>query len=132
MEQKYLNGRIHELPYKPEGITVLVNITGISKEDLTDALLWKGIFLNLVEVLGLNPFPETFTVKRFRDSDNEVCGITFCMVLSESHIAGHTWGECEYMRLELSSCKPINAEVIKTYLIKRFKESQVEYRTVDW
>ncbi len=118
--------------YKPEGVTVLINMNGLTRQQLIDARIWKKAASELTTAVGLQPFIDTFSVKKFLSLDGDTTGITFSIVLAESHLCGHTWGEHGYMRLELSSCKKIATETISQYLAVAFPKAYHDIRQVAW
>jgi len=118
--------------FKPRGVTILINMNGLTLSQLTDVVFWKDVIMSLTRFAGLTPHTETFVFKRFKDAANEVCGITFSTILSESHIQGHTWGESNYLRLELSSCKYVSPDSIREWLESKFPDTYVDCMAVAW
>lgn len=60
-------------------------------------------------------------------------GYTAVLLLSESHVAVHTWPEDKYLVLELLSCKPISQQqidLVEQYLQSVFANATISTRTM--
>ena len=58
-------------------------------------------------------------------------GITGFAVVSESHIAVHTWPEYRYVGVDIFSCKPINLDTVLNTLNGRIPGAVYDYRFFD-
>jgi S-adenosylmethionine/arginine decarboxylase-like enzyme len=105
---------------------------GFDLMDLTNVSLWKCIAQDLTEYVSLTPDMDTFVAKVFSTETLNPSGITFSLILSESHFCGHSWGEDGYMRLELSSCKPVYVASIYSYLSRLFPLVEIDIRPIAW
>ena len=117
---------------RPNGVTVLINMKGFDLQDLTSVSLWKCIAVDLTEYVSLTPDMSTFAYKIFGTEILNPSGITFSLILSESHLCGHSWGEDGYMRLELSSCKPVCLASIYSYLARLFPKVEIDMKGIPW
>ena len=117
---------------KPKGVTVLINMSGLTLYQLVDIMLWKEIAMGLSEFVGLTAIKDSFMLKVFSTKEHNPSGLTFSLVLAESHLCGHSWGETGYIRLELSSCKQVMLHQIRHFLKGYFPESNIEMKEVAW
>jgi len=83
--------------------------------------------------MGLNPVRDTIVVASFPipEAPSQV-GITGTIVLTESHLACHTWPEEEYIRVELSSCAPVDPKQFEAILRSFFVPYQLEVAHYSW
>ena len=117
---------------KPNGITILANISGLSADVLTDSYLWKKVSEQLARYVNLTPVEDGWITKKFSTEQMNPSGITFALILAESHLCGHTWGEFGYMRLELSSCKKVGIKRVKDFIKYHFPDAEVEIKAKKW
>lgn len=54
-------------------------------------------------------------------------GITFIAILSESHIAVHTWPEYKTLHIDLVSCKNLKKEDVEAYTKSKLNIEYFEY-----
>lgn len=57
-------------------------------------------------------------------------GVTGFILLEESHISIHTWPEHQFAAIDLFSCKPIEASLLKPYLMEYFKASDIQFSSL--
>lgn len=88
---------------------------------------------NCVLGMGLNPIRDSTTIKSFPipDAQNEY-GVTGIIILTESHLAFHSWPEHGYLRVELSSCAPVDQERFEEILKAFFVPYRLEIGYHPW
>ncbi len=57
-------------------------------------------------------------------------GITFIAILSESHLAIHTWPEYKTIHVDLVSCKDLKKADVEAYIKLNLKSTAIEFMTV--
>ena len=120
-----------------KGQTLLLNLYHPPEEVLTEDSVVKLFLRRLVEAAGMTPLEHTWSVEHFPvpvgGEFKGGYGLSANLILVESHIYIHTWPECRYARIELSSCKPIDADsVLRTVEAFCGKSSKVEHQLIDW
>jgi S-adenosylmethionine/arginine decarboxylase-like enzyme len=54
------------------------------------------------------------TVVSFKDAGQPEAGLSAFAIIAESHIAIHTWPECNgFFRLDIGSCKQFETQIVK-------------------
>lgn len=86
----------------PAVSNVFIKISGIEAGVAGDLALMRGLLLDISSRLELRVLGEKF--HQFEPS-----GVTGVLLLSESHIAVHSWPENNYAIVELLTCKPFAA-----------------------
>ena len=66
------------------------------------------------------PVPGAFKDERGRCPDPADIGLSAFTMISESHIAIHTWPEKQVFYLEISSCKPFDVDSVCKFLQVNF------------
>ena len=83
----------------------------------------KDLLHSLIEKLQLTKVNAAF--KQFQP-----IGVTGFILLEESHISIHTWPEHQFAAIDLFSCKPIEASLLKPYLMDYFKASEIQFSSI--
>ncbi len=86
----------------PTVSNVFIKIHGIHADTAGDLALWRELLRTISARLNLRVLDEKF-------HQFEPCGVTGVLLLSESHIAVHSWPEHGYAIVELLTCKPFGA-----------------------
>jgi S-adenosylmethionine decarboxylase len=73
---------------------------------------------NYKDINGLTPDP----------NDN---GISLVTMISESHIAMHTWPSYSKAFLEIASCKPYDVEYVIDTINHFFPFAEIDYKTIE-
>jgi len=83
--------------------------------------------------LGLNPISDTLTIASFPipGAENQF-GISGTIILTESHAGCHTWPEHKYIRIEVSSCAPVEKEVFEGIIRAYFIPFRLETKVISW
>jgi S-adenosylmethionine decarboxylase len=55
-------------------------------------------------------------------------GVTGLLLLKESHISIHTWPEFSSATIDIFSCKRINVELVKKFIMKNFEVKKFKCR----
>ena len=86
----------------PSVSNVFIKIRGIHADTAGDLVLWRELLRDISTRLSLRVLDEKF-------HQFEPRGVTGVLLLSESHIAVHSWPEHGYAIVELLTCKPFGA-----------------------
>jgi S-adenosylmethionine decarboxylase len=86
----------------PPVSNVFIKIRGIHADSAGDPALLRELLYNIAARLNLRVLDEK--LHQF-----EPRGVTGVLLLSESHIAVHSWPEHGYAIVELLTCKPFGA-----------------------
>ncbi len=108
------------------GIEWVVDAQGCSAESLRDLELLRRLFEKLIQDLHLRPVGATQWHK-FPGSG----GITGLCLLSESHLACHTFPEYGSLCLNLFCCVPREAWDFESQLENMFAATSVQVRAVE-
>ena len=108
------------------GIEWVVDAQGCSAESLRDLELLRRLFDKLIQNLHLRPVGAT-QWHQFPGSG----GITGLCLLSESHLACHTFPEYGSLCLNLFCCVPREAWDFETQLEELFSATSVQVRAVE-
>ncbi len=81
----------------------------------------------LARELNLIPLEDTLITKHFKEDKPVGEGTTGIMILKTSHICYHTWNEERYMRLELSVCKEIDADLAVAFIYEYFGIGNIKF-----
>src|SRR5215471_8046145 len=108
------------------GIEWVVDAQGCSAESLRDLELLRRLFETLILDLRLRPVGAT-QWHQFPGSG----GITGLCLLSESHLACHTFPEHGSLCLNVFCCVPRNAWNFESHLEEMFSATSVEVRAVE-
>lgn len=111
--------RIQERAYA--GTHVVADFWG-AKEILTEKEL-SDLLLGAAKEAKANPLQ--VAIHRF-----EPRGITGAVILSESHIALHTWPEREYTAIDIFTCGKADPRSAVAYFERKLKPRRVEIRTM--
>jgi S-adenosylmethionine decarboxylase len=107
------------------GMEWIVEAQGCRPAALRDITLMRSLFAAIVHDLDLHPVGETRWHK-FPDH----AGITGLCLLSESHLAVHTFPEHESLCLNLFCCHPRQQWDFRSELVARFGAVEVNVREV--
>src|ERR1700741_2503010 len=108
------------------GTEWLVEAAGCDAEALRDAALLEGLFLRVIEELGLKPLHAP-AWHVFPDPG----GVTGFVMLSESHLACHTYPEHGMAAINLSCCRPRPDWPWQGRLEEMLGATEVRVRVVD-
>lgn len=108
------------------GIEWIVDAQGCSAESLRDLELLRRLFEKLIQDLRLRPVGAT-QWHRFPGSG----GITGLCLLSESHLACHTFPEYGSLCLNLFCCVPREPWDFESQLEEMFSATAVQVRAVE-
>lgn len=108
------------------GLEWIVEAHGCNAIALADQRRLEGLFGALVEELNLHPLGKT-NWHQFPHTG----GITGVSLLSESHIACHTFPEYGSLCLNIFCCRPRPGADFETLLRNELGASHVSVRTVD-
>lgn len=93
----------------------------------------RHFLYNCVVRLGLRPVRDTLTVATFPvPGHTDQFGVSGTIILTESHLAIHTWPEEGYARIELSSCAPVNKGVFEQILHSFFLPDRCQVTEQGW
>lgn len=95
------------LPIQPAlAHEVLVDVSGCAPEALADPEAMRGLADAMVSLLGVSVLlpPQ---LHRFEDSQFGPGGVTGLYLLSESHLALHSWPERGVLLLSICCCRPL-------------------------
>ena len=108
------------------GIEWVVDAQGCSAQSLRDLKLLRSLFERLIHDLHLRPVGAT-QWHQFPGSG----GVTGLCLLSESHLACHTFPEYGSLCLNLFCCVPRDAWNFHSQLEEMFSATSVQVRTVE-
>ncbi|MCL4401047.1 MAG: S-adenosylmethionine decarboxylase [Acidobacteria bacterium] len=107
------------------GIEWVVEAHGCEAPSLRDPQRLRALFAALIEALGLRPVGEAVW-HQFPGPG----GITGLVLLSESHLACHTFPEHGSLCLNLFCCRPRPEWDFETQLRRRFQAAAVRIRRI--
>jgi S-adenosylmethionine decarboxylase len=107
------------------GVEWIVDAQGCSPESLRDLELLRRLFHQIVSELQLRPLGET----RWHQFPN-TGGITGLCLLTESHLACHTFPEFGSLCLNLFCCAPRHAWDFDGQIAQMFSATAVQVRAV--
>lgn len=107
------------------GIEWIVEAQGCRAEALRDAAALKELFTSIIEDLDLHPVGET----RWHSFPGSA-GVTGLCLLSESHLAIHTFPEHQSLCLNLFCCRPRREWAFEVELRTRFGAEHVNVRSI--
>lgn len=108
------------------GIEWVVDAQGCCSESLRDPELLRKLFEELIQDLRLRPVGAT-QWHQFPGS----LGLTGLCLLSESHLACHTFPEYGSLCLNLFCCVPREAWDFNLHLARMFRATSVQVRTIE-
>ena len=122
---------------KNEGMFVGMSIFDCPSSLLSDSSFLGTMIQRIVEGIGMTPVKKSMAFYHFpimvKEKPCGEYGISGGCILVESHVYLHTWPERGFMRLEISSCKPVSVfnatKVIKIFLGRNIC---VKTEAVDW
>ncbi|MBX6424190.1 S-adenosylmethionine decarboxylase [Thermosulfurimonas sp. F29] len=118
---------MESVPYR--GVTFLINVRYRPAE--MDPWQVGNALLRIARALGLTPFPETLRVVTFPVKEGYLAA-SASLILMESHINASTWPERGLLRLEVSSCRKIERELMERVLSTLFGEGHYELEARAW
>jgi S-adenosylmethionine/arginine decarboxylase-like enzyme len=102
---------------------------------------WLGKFIDeLVRRLDMTVIMPTvfmrLPISNYKDKQGQTPdpndeGISLVTMISESHIAMHTWPKHCKAFLEIASCKPYATKAVLDAIENYFPEAKVEFKTID-
>jgi S-adenosylmethionine decarboxylase len=104
--------------------TILAEVSAVTAEDASNAQLSESLLQRIAAALEY-----TVVGKQFHQFSPQ--GLTGVLLLSESHIAIHTWPEERYVVIELLSCKPIaptDEEKISSLIRETYQNCQLQIK----
>jgi S-adenosylmethionine decarboxylase len=107
------------------GVEWIVDAQGCSAQSLRDLDLLRALFGQIISDLGLRPLGNT----RWHQFP-ETGGITGLCLLSESHLACHTFPEFGSLCVNLFCCAPRKQWAFEAKLKQLFSASSVQVRTI--
>jgi len=108
------------------GVEWIVDAQGCSAESLRNVELLRALFQRIISDLSLRAVGDILW-HQFPGTD----GITGLCLLSESHLACHTFPEYESLSLNLFCCAPRPEWDFKTELANMFSATSVHVRTLE-
>ncbi|MFA6034766.1 MAG: adenosylmethionine decarboxylase [Myxococcota bacterium] len=109
---------------KPAGTHILIDIWGANPDALNDPELLERILSDAASGAGLNVLGARFA--KFNPQ-----GASGAVLLSESHIAIHTWPETGFAAVDLFTCgSPVAAEAACKAVAERLGAASVLIRSV--
>lgn len=98
---------------------LLVDVWGCAAAPLAEAGVVRALCDGLVERLGVVVL-QVPQVHRFEDTARGPGGVTALYLLSESHLAVHTWPERGALLLSLCCCRPLFDDAVVREVIARY------------
>jgi S-adenosylmethionine decarboxylase len=96
----------------------LLDLAGVAPKALADLSLGRRLAAALVDALGVNTLGEPL-VHRFPDTAQGPGGMTLLLLLSESHLALHSWPEHGALLVSLCCCRPLPADAVLRAVLER-------------
>lgn len=94
--------------------------------DFLDELVLALNMTVIMPTMGVRlPIKGNYKDHRGNKPDEEDCGHSMVVLISESHIAIHTWPKFNRAFLDIVSCKDFNEEVVKVLIEKYFPNSTI-------
>ena len=108
------------------GCEWIVEAQGCNEADLSNNVKLRALFTHLIDAMDLHPVGES-TWHQFPVTG----GITGLSLLSESHIACHTFPEYGSLCLNVFCCRPRPESDFEQYLMKEFAAASVQVRRLE-
>jgi S-adenosylmethionine decarboxylase len=96
----------------------LLDLAGVSPSALSDLDLGRRLAAALVDALGVVSLGEPL-VHRFPDTARGPGGMTLLLLLSESHLALHSWPEHGALLISLCCCRPLPQDAALRAVLER-------------
>lgn len=107
-----------EQTLSPLAHELLVDVAGCDAAQLCDLVAMRTLADALVAQLELRVL-QTPQLQRFPDTARGPGGVTALYLLSESHLALHTWPEHRALLISLCCCRPLVGDVALRALLER-------------
>lgn len=108
------------------GIHLLIDMYGVADQPLADPILLRNLLVESVDSAGLHPVSEPIIVP-FTERGKGVTGV---ILLSESHIAFHSYPELSMLVLDVFTCGDAKPEIVLDAFAKALKPTHFRTTTV--
>lgn len=113
-------------------IALDVVVSDADRKKLIDTTFWAEYLEGFVSHLDLTYIKGLEELIPGKTPD-EPGGVSATCILLESHCSVHCWGELNYFRLELSSCREdINSDIVCGIIEQEFDRPRISVSTMDW
>lgn len=115
---------------KAWGKHLIIDAYGINEKKLKDRQTIKKLLGGLPKKFKMRPLGP-IVIKKVASKDYPDWGLSGFTMLYESHISLHTWPECEYVAMDVYSCKDFNDKAIVKYLKDFWGYKKVKIKVVE-
>lgn len=104
------------------GPHLTLDLSGCDRDKLLDVKFIESILDEFPPMVGLHKLTKPF-VRRFNDPTP---GVSAFVIISESHVSIHTFGEERFASVDIFSCKDFDKKFAVDYFTKKFNPQKIE------
>ncbi len=109
------------------GPHLTLDLYGCSKEKLLDAEFVCRILDELTDLIGMTKISQPLiTEYPGKPNSFDKGGVSAFVLIAESHITIHTFGEQRFASVDIFSCKDFDVKKAENYLIEKFGAKKAE------
>ena len=119
-----------EIPRFDGGKTLKILAWDCKSTKITDEGWCARFLLKLCTVLGLTRWMGPYCARLTHPEDSTKDGASAVLMIMESHLAIHTWGEEKAVRIIIDSCVDFNTHLAVKYVEREMESDQLKVETV--
>lgn len=106
-----------------EGSHLIVDCNAENKKKLGDLKFIEKLLLDLTKIIGSRQISKPFVMNYESGKES---GVTGFIIITDSHIAIHTYPKKNFLCLDIFSCKEFDVDKVMSFLDKELKIRKVE------
>ncbi len=112
------------------GPHLMLDCRGCNKDKISDVAYVFDVLNTLPERIGMTKITQPY-VFPYSGLVPEDKGITGIVIIAESHLSFHSFVEKDYFFFDLFSCKPLDVEAAKQFILEAFEVKHAEMHYVE-